>query len=251
MAGLSDMLFDPQWTEWLPIFAWLIEHEEGLILVDTGETARVHDRGYHPAWHPFYRRAVHFDIHPDEEIGPRLGALGFSARDIKQVVLTHMHTDHAGGIRHLTGAQFWVSEGEWKRASGLAGKLQGYLPDRWPKWWRPQFIRLEERPIGPFTQSMAITRCGDVSIVSTPGHTPYHVSVLVEGEPAFLLAGDASYSQELLVAGRVDGVSPNPAQARQTLDLILDLAHSRPLIYLPSHDPDAQKRLDLLLPLAQ
>jgi N-acyl homoserine lactone hydrolase len=133
VTALTDMLFDPEWTEWLPIFSWLIEHDEGLILVDTGETARVHDRTYHPSWHPFYRRAVKFDIHPDEEIGPRLSQLGISTRDVKQVVLTHLHTDHAGGVHHLTGSRFWVSHGELQRAQGMAGRIQGYLPHRWPR----------------------------------------------------------------------------------------------------------------------
>ncbi len=59
-----------------------IEHDEGVIVVDTGETAQVHVRGYHPSWHPFYRRAVRFSVHPDEEIGPRLRALGISPRDV-------------------------------------------------------------------------------------------------------------------------------------------------------------------------
>lgn len=251
IGSISDMLFDPQWTEWLPIFAWLIEHDEGLILVDTGETARVHERGYHPSWHPFYRRAVQFGIHPDEEIGPQLRALGFSPRDVKQVILTHLHTDHAGGIHHLTGARFWVSQEEWKRASGLGGRLQGYLPHRWPRWWQPDFIRFEQRPIGPFNTSMPVTKRGDVSIVPTPGHTPHHVSVFVDGEPAFFLAGDTSYSQELLLRRKVDGVSPDPIESLQTLDNILALSDSHPLIYLPSHDIEANSRLINLSALKQ
>jgi N-acyl homoserine lactone hydrolase len=103
LGRVADMLFDPEWTSWLPIYAWLIEHEDGLILVDTGETSRVHELGYHPSWHPFYRRAVHFSVHPEEEIGPQLRALGVPLRDIRQVILTHLHTDHAGGLIHLTG----------------------------------------------------------------------------------------------------------------------------------------------------
>ena len=67
IARLTNMLRDEQWSDWLPIYAWIIEHDEGLILVDTGETARVQQRGYHPRWHPFYRRAVRFSVHPDEE----------------------------------------------------------------------------------------------------------------------------------------------------------------------------------------
>jgi hypothetical protein len=39
MARSAHILFDRDWSEWLPIFAWAIEHEEGVIVVDTGETA--------------------------------------------------------------------------------------------------------------------------------------------------------------------------------------------------------------------
>src|SRR5215467_3367919 len=94
LARTANMLVDERWSGWLPIYVWLIEHEEGLILVDTGETSRVHQRGYHPAWHPFYRRASRFSVHPDEEIGPQLQALGVAPRDVGEVVLTHLHTDH-------------------------------------------------------------------------------------------------------------------------------------------------------------
>jgi N-acyl homoserine lactone hydrolase len=243
LSRVTDMLFDEIWTEWLPIYAWVIEHDEGIIVVDTGETSRVHENGYHPSWHPFYRRASRFSVHPDEEIGFQLRNLGINARDVWQVVLTHLHTDHAGGLIHLTGSKIWVAQQEFKRASGLGGKLQGYLPHRWPKSWDPNFIRFENRPLGPFEQSMSLTSSGDVLIVPTPGHTPAHISVVVCGSPSYFLAGDTSYDQNLLLAGKVDGVSPSESVSRQTMKNIVTLAMERPLVYLPSHDPESELRL--------
>ena len=243
VAGLADMLFDEHWSGWLPIYVWAIEHDEGVILVDTGETARVHERGYHPRWHPFYRRAARFSVHPEEELGTQLRARGIGARDVKHVVLTHLHTDHAGGLLHVTGSRIWVAGGELRRGSGIGGRVQGYLPHRWPKWWQPELIRFDRRPFGQFEEAMPLTSRGDVLIVPTPGHTPHHVSVVVCGDPSFLLAGDTSYTEGLLLAGKVDGVSPNPRVALQTHARILALAQERPLVYLPSHDPESAARL--------
>jgi N-acyl homoserine lactone hydrolase len=242
-ARFQHMLFDNDWSEWLPIYSWVIEHDEGIIVVDTGETSRVHERGYPPRWHPFYRRAVHFSVHPEEELGPQLRGLGIGPRDVRQVVITHLHTDHAGGLHHVTGSRVWVARGELERASGMRGRVLGYLPHRWPKWWLPDFIQFERRSFGPFAEAMPLTKRGDVLIVPTPGHTPNHVSVVVSGDVSFLLAGDTSYNQRLLLEEKSDGVSPDPEVTRRTLATILALAHERPLVYLPSHDPESAARL--------
>ena len=66
-------LFDDNWSDWLPTFAWAIEHPDGIILVDTGSTARLKSL---PKWHPYFRYAVHFDIEPQQEVGPQLRANG-------------------------------------------------------------------------------------------------------------------------------------------------------------------------------
>lgn len=243
LARMAHMLFDGDWSDWLPIYCWLIEHEEGLILVDAGETARAQQPGYLPPWHPFYRRAVNFSVHPEEEIGPQLRALGVNARDLRHVVLTHLHTDHAGGLAHLTGSKILVSAAELKLASGLAGRLLGYLPHRWPRWWQPETVRFEREPLGPFAESIALTRRGDVRIVPTPGHSPGHISVVVVGEPSYFLAGDVTFSQQLLLDGKLGGVVRDDAVAYETQNRILALAHERPLVYLPSHDPESEERL--------
>jgi glyoxylase-like metal-dependent hydrolase (beta-lactamase superfamily II) len=249
VARLGHILFDQEWSDWVPIYAWLIEHDEGLILVDTGETSRVHERGYHPSWHPFFRRAAAFQVTPDDEVGPQLRALGVSARDIRHVVLTHMHTDHAGGLAHVVGQRTWLHPLEWKRAQGFGGQVQGYLPNRWPKWWAPEPLRFESSAFGPFRERASLTTRGDVFVLPTPGHTPGHVSVVVQGSPSIFIAGDTSYTEALLKQGIVDGVSPDEDVSRRTNQSILALAREQPLVYLPSHDPDSADRLARLTTL--
>ncbi len=244
-GGFFRVLTDPEWTEWLPIHAWLIEHPEGPILVDTGETARTREPGYFPRWHPYYRWAVSMDVKPEEELGPRLRALGIDARDIQTVVLTHCHTDHAGGLRHISGSRhILVSATERALARGFSGKTRGYLPHRWPTRCDLETIAFAPTPDGPFSGVCVLTRAGDVSIVPTPGHTPGHVSVLVKDEGiTYLLAGDASYHEQALLELAPDGVTLNPALAVQTLGRILRYAKTEPVVYLPAHDPLSIVRL--------
>lgn len=131
-GGAFRVLTDSEWSERLPIYSWLIDHPDGLIVVDTGETCRTREAGYFPKWHPYYRWAVEMDVQPEDEIGPRLSAIGLSASEVRTVILTHFHTDHAGGLHHFQKARIWASQTEIEIAQGFLGRMRGYLPHRWP-----------------------------------------------------------------------------------------------------------------------
>jgi glyoxylase-like metal-dependent hydrolase (beta-lactamase superfamily II) len=236
---------DRTYTDPLPIWAWAIEHPEGVIVVDTGETARVMEPGWFPRWHPYFRTAVKFDVSPEQEIGPQLRERGIEPGDVRKVVLTHMHTDHSGGLSHFPDAEILVSSSEMRVASGTMGKLRGFLPHRWPHWFDPTTYEPTGAPFGPFEESFPVTEAGDVVIVPTAGHTPGHVSVVLdEGNRAVFFAGDTSYDQSLMLEGAIDGVCPDPEAARLTMERIRQLANERPTVYLPGHDPEAAERLD-------
>src|SRR3954452_20316041 len=119
-------------TDPLPTFAWLIEHPEGLILVDTGETARTAEPGYFTPWQPYFRLGLREWVQPDEEIGPQLRRLRFAPEDVRWVVITHFHTDHAGGLAHFPHNEIVTSPGAFQEARGLVGKARGFLPSTGP-----------------------------------------------------------------------------------------------------------------------
>jgi glyoxylase-like metal-dependent hydrolase (beta-lactamase superfamily II) len=241
---IVNTLLDRSWTEPLPIHAYAIEHPEGVIVVDAGETARTSEPGYFPRWHPFHRFGVRFRVEPAEEIGPQLQRLGIDPGEVSRVVMTHMHTDHAGGLHHFPRSEILLSAAELKVASGFAGIVRGYPNNRWPTWFRPVALELSGPPFGPFPSSHRLTEAGDVTIVPLPGHTPGHIGVAIrDGEQIVLIAGDASYTEQAMLKGICDGVSPDEDAARLTHERIRALAAQTPTVYLVAHDPETPARL--------
>jgi glyoxylase-like metal-dependent hydrolase (beta-lactamase superfamily II) len=122
--------------------------------------------------------------------------------------------------------------------------VRGYLPNRWPSWFDPVPFDLSTHAFGPFVASTRLTQAGDVVAVGTPGHTADHLSVLVEDQGiTYVLAGDSSYNERLMLAGQVDGVCAHEDVARSTLRAIRHLARDRLTVYLPTHDPESAERL--------
>lgn len=241
---------DPRWTEWLPITAWVVEHPEGVLLVDVGETPQVAAAGYFacdPGTRWVYEHLLRFAVPPAAALGAQLARLGVPGAAVRWVALTHLHSDHAGGLGDVgPGAAVLVAKREFD------GPRRGALPCRWPAGFRPRLVDYAPVPVGPFAASYPLTAAGDVWLVPTPGHSRGHQSVLLtpSGGPTVCLAGDATFSEAQLLSGEQAGICEDAGDAARSAAVLRDLVADQPTVYLPSHDAGAASRLRALQPTA-
>ncbi|GAB3641612.1 N-acyl homoserine lactonase QqlR [Spirosoma arcticum] len=246
----ANILLDSHFTEFMPIWVWVIEHPEGVLVIDTGETSDVLKPDYFDKTGKINRfvnkKAFRFAIGREQEIDRQLVQLGITPDRIRRVVMTHLHLDHTDGLRYFPKTEIVVARPEFERP-------YSNLPELYPSWFKPHLVDYKTDQIAGFSQSAPLTDAGDVLLVATPGHTHHHSSVLFQADDVhYLFAGDMSYNQGQLLRGELAGGNANQHQARQSYQQVLAYAAQHPLVYLPSHDADAANRLgnQLVVPTA-
>lgn len=225
-------LLDRQWTPWLPVLSWAIEHPDGIVVVDGGQEPG--DPG------DFFRRA---STSEEDRLSARLREAGIDPADVSQHVITHLHIDHVGAAGTLPKAAVLCSAVEWRAAHRPGARLQGLVvPETLGEVTTVDFT---DETVGPFAASHRVTGDGAIRLLPTPGHTGGHLSVLVDdgAGPRRLIAGDAVFSEAQLLRGGIDGLSLSARAARQTVGRLRALCAQAPTVVLPTHDPEAVSRL--------
>lgn len=192
-----------------PFLCALIARDDGLLLFDTGIGTRIAEE-FKPLLYRgnrFFSRAVmrtRFDPARDALVR-QLPALGFDPADIRYAVLSHLHWDHAGGMRDLPGAHFIVNRREWEEAAalkGLALVAGAYIKEEFAGTGLDIELvsTYPDRPYLSFPASHDVFGDGALVLVDVPGHTPGQVGMVVNlpSGRRFLLAGDSFYFPESL-----------------------------------------------------
>jgi len=211
----------------------LIEHDDGLILIDTGAGNKENDK-FH-------------DIYGLENGGAKgrtaledaIGALGFQLEDIAIVINTHLHFDHGGGntyrneggkvLPSFPNARYVVQRGEYDYATHTNERTAAsYFPPNFePLRAAGQLDLVEgEREIVP-----------GIRVIPTPGHVPFHQGILVEsaGERAFYL-GDLAPTQAHLPLAWIMGYDVEPLVTLESKRRVLARAVAEDWLLIFEHD---------------
>jgi glyoxylase-like metal-dependent hydrolase (beta-lactamase superfamily II) len=233
---------------WLPVPAFLVEHPgAGAILVDTG----LHPSIAIDPKQNFGRLGAAFNrfrVDHDQAIAFQLRARGVDPADVGIVVMTHLHWDHASAVSEFPDATFIVDRREWDAATQPRGATRGYLTSQfdYPFDWRS--VDYEDSSIDSFaTFGAAIDLFGDgsVRLLSTPGHTLGHQSLLLrlDGREA-LLCGDAAYTLRTIDGDATPLLTADEHLFGRSLKEIRRFVERTPdLVVVPGHDREEWPKL--------
>jgi glyoxylase-like metal-dependent hydrolase (beta-lactamase superfamily II) len=246
------LLTSRRWTAPRPINVYVIEHERGLVLFDTGQDRRsVTDPDYFPGGFTghLYARLAQFAIGPGETLTEQLRGIGYEPDQVRTVVLSHLHQDHIGGLAELPNAEILVSARELAELDAPFAEVNGLLKRHIElpglRWTPVTPAPLDDESIAGFTAAHDVFDDGSLLLLPTPGHTPGSLSLLArrDGMAPLLFVGDLTYDVDRLVAERVPGVGSRTGLLASTR-AVNELRQQHPdLAILAAHDPAAAGHL--------
>jgi glyoxylase-like metal-dependent hydrolase (beta-lactamase superfamily II) len=246
--ALLSFLVDKSFTEWLPIYVMIVEHPEGVFIIDAGEIAEVNDKNYFKSsgvianW--FDKSQFKFSVYRKDELNNQLQKLKIDKQKIEAIILTHLHFDHTDGIKYFPNTNIIVSKAEWQ-------KPFGDLPKLYPSWFKPQLVELNDQ-YDVFDKAKFLTKAKDIILVETPGHTYHHCSVIIKtDECSIFFAADICYSKEQLLQNKFPGNNASNKLAQSTYQKVKNFAQKNRTVFIPSHDAEAFERLKELEVMTQ
>jgi glyoxylase-like metal-dependent hydrolase (beta-lactamase superfamily II) len=164
---------------------------------------------------------------PDGIVGPRnsralrtktlasqLAEIGVAPSQVTYVAFSHTHADHVGNGNMFTSARLYIQKLEYDAAFGTDPHQFGFDPS--------PYDQLRNSPVVKLEGDYDVFGDRSVKILSTPGHTPGHQSLLVRLRKTgpVVLSGDVAHFRENFDLRRVPAFNFNADQSRQSMDKI-------------------------------
>jgi N-acyl homoserine lactone hydrolase len=214
----------------VPVPAYLVVHEKGRVLFDSGLHVATLDN---PAAHigDMLARYHTFHFHSGEEVGARLLDIDVAPDGVDVVINSHLHFDHCGGNGQLANADILIQRRELDHARAVES-TQGYLTADWNTGQRLKAVEGEHDVFDD----------GSVVCIPTYGHTPGHQSLRVRTERGgeFVLCGDACYLKESLEKLHTPGVIADKEAALAVFHRLREM-QARGARIMFGHDPEFWK----------
>jgi len=253
-AGMQSVQF--------PIISVLIERDNDLVLFDTGIGTRIEQEMRHPIYwgnlffHRFVMRTKFDPTH--DALVHQLPRLGFKPSDVRNVVISHLHWDHAGGMRDFPHAHFFIGRREWNFASGLSGS--SLMKNAFIK---EQFCGADldielietdsQQPFKNFSASHDLFGDGSMVMIDLPGHSPGLMGMFLTlpSGKRFLFSADTFYFPEGLEeripkSALMQSLVSEGPEAGASIDRVYEFMKSdSQLEIVGSHDYRVPGRYDL------
>src|SRR5262245_49514319 len=155
-------------------------------------------------------------------LAAQLFEVGVKPSDISFVAVSHTHGDHVGNVDMFPEATLLIQKAEFDWA---------FAPDK-----RPPFKA--ERPIRKLEGDLDVFGDGSVTIISTPGHTPGHQSLLVNLPKTgwVILSGDLAHFKDNWENRRVPSMNTSAEQTQASLKRVADLIAEKKAQFWINHD---------------
>lgn len=219
----------------VPIPFYVLEHSKGVALFDTGLPAAMCDRD------EAYLKALQTQdldatLTPEETVTAHLARLEIDPARVRFAVLSHLHFDHAGGLRELPNARVVVQRREWEAGFEREHSRRYALPKR--------YFDLGHDVL-PVDGEHDLFGDGSVTLHPSYGHTPGHQSARVRSDQGdHILVGDACYHCGVVESRRFPAHADH-ATMNRSLDRLLAMRDADTVMVF-GHDPDQWGETPLL-----